>query len=574
MQPSDLNTVFVKKLLAHHPGGNEKGLLDAFLASNDYQKHVLPLLVNIEVELKNRWQRFSVSQAPPLSLPDFSTPSPFPRPPAHDRLPATQSPSFVGSDQAARNDGKEFPKAHVPAAVIDTASKVEAIEGEQSDIAKPVNALATTDAPTPALGSPPAAPERTVPIPKQVKAMPIKLEFKLPNASVGQDYSHQLLAIEGGQEVTVKGVTKKEDFGLGYELSTGRLLGTPTKAGEFDVTIQFSRANGPIEQVTTRLIVNPDPKSLWKNLPTDKDDPYWKPDEDQQFIEGSGGWSLVAGSKRGRSHAQKGTFRDDDFFLYSQEQTGWQIAVVSDGAGSAKFSRRGSAIICKEGGEHLEQALSGEAGDKLSAAVEAWQANRLQTQDDDTPKRLIKTQLYMTLGYAAHFALTRIREECERRSELGGVVKDYSSTILIGIAKRFPFGIFCASFNIGDGAIGVMHSDGTHELLCEPDGGDFSGQTRFLSQDTVTQDELLKRLKFSMATDFAGLYLMTDGISDPYFQTDKGMEMPERWAQLIQDIEDEAALSQRDSDSARRLVSWLDFWSKGEHDDRTLAAIF
>ena len=36
MQPSDLNTVFVKKLLAHHAGGNEKGLLDAFFASNDY----------------------------------------------------------------------------------------------------------------------------------------------------------------------------------------------------------------------------------------------------------------------------------------------------------------------------------------------------------------------------------------------------------------------------------------------------------------------------------------------------------------------------------------------------------
>jgi hypothetical protein len=119
-----------------------------------------------------------------------------------------------------------------------------------------------------------------------------------------------------------------------------------------------------------------------------------------------------------------------------------------------------------------------------------------------------------------------------------------------------------------------MHSDGSAQLLCEPDGGDFSGQTRFLSQDTVTQDELLKRLKFSMVTDFSGLYLMTDGISDPYFQTDKGMEMPERWAKLIQDIEDEAALSQRDSDSGRRLVSWLDFWSKGEHDDRTFAAIF
>lgn len=574
MQPSDLNTVFVQKLLAYHFGGKEKALLGAFLTSDDYRSHVLPMLEKIEVEVVNRWWRFSTSQASPLLLPNFSSASTFPVSPFHDGLPATQSPTKVGSEQTANSNGDESPETNLPKTVINTASMTGVAKSAQSDDAKPLNALAATGAPTPYISSTPAAPERTVQIPKQVKTMPVKHEFTLPNANVGLDYSHGLLPTEGVKELTVKGVTTKEDFGLRYELSTGRLLGTPTKAGEFDVTIQFSRTNGPLEQVTTRLIVNPDPKSLWKNLPSDKGDTYWKPDEDQQFIEGSNGWSLVAGSKRGRSHAQKGTFRDDDFFLYSQSQTGWQIAVVSDGAGSAKFSRRGSAIICKEGGEHLEHALGGEEGDKLSAAVEAWQANGLQTQDDDTPKRLIKKQLFVTLGYAAHFAFKRIREECELRSDLGGVVKDYSSTILIGITKRFPFGVFCASFNIGDGAIGVMHSDGTPELLCEPDGGDFSGQTRFLSQDTVTQDELLKRLKFSMVTDFESLYLMTDGISDPYFQTDKGMEMPERWAKLIQDIEAEAALSHRDSDSGQRLVSWLDFWSKGEHDDRTLAVIF
>lgn len=404
--------------------------------------------------------------------------------------------------------------------------------------------------------------------------MAIKFQFTLPNANVGLDYSHRLLPTEGVDELTIIGATIKEDIGLRYESSTGCLLGTPIQAGEFYVAIEFSLNGGSLEAASARLIVNPDPKSLWKSLPSDASDPYWKPDEDQQFIAGSNGWSLVAGSKRGRSHAQKGTFRDDDFFLSSQQHSGWQIAVVSDGAGSAKYSRRGSAILCKEGGGQLEQVLGGEAGYKLTAAVEAWQTNRLSSENDDNATRLIKTQLYYTLGYAAYYALTRIHEECKRRSDLGGVVKDYSSTLLIGIAKRFTFGVFCAGFNIGDGAIGVMQMDGTPNLLCEPDGGDFSGQTRFLSQDTVTRDELAKRLKYSLVPNFASLYLMTDGISDPYFQTDKGLEMPERWGKLIQDIEAEAALSRRDSDSGRRLLAWLDFWSKGEHDDRTIAAIF
>ena len=577
MQPVDLKTAFVHRLLANDLGGKEKELLTAFLASDDYRKHVLPLLTNIETELKNRWQRFSISQASPLVLPDFSTPSPLPATSAHDSLPAKPSPVSGGNavtEHATNKDGKEISGTHAPTVVIKADSQTAPEESGHSYIEKPLNTLCVNAAPTPSIGIAPAAPKRTASIPKQAKAMPTRLDFTLPNASVGVDYAHRLLPNEVVQDIAVNGVKVGEDFGLRYEAATESLVGTPTKAGEFEVAIQFSRTNQAMEQVTTRLIVNPDPKSLWKNLPSDKGDPYWKPDEDHQFIGGSYGWSLVAGSKRGRSHAQKGTFRDDDFFLYSQPQTGWQIAVVSDGAGSAKFSRRGSAIICKEGGEHLEQALDSEAGNKLSAAIEAWQANDRQPQDDDAAKRLIKTQLYVTLGYAAHYAFTKIREECERRSELGGVLKDYSSTILIAIVKRFPFGVFCASFNIGDGAIGVMHLDGNPELLCEPDGGDFSGQTRFLSQDTVTQDELFKRLKFSWVTDFASLYLMTDGISDPYFQTDKGMEMPERWTNLIQDVEAEAELSLRDTESARRLVSWLDFWSKGEHDDRTLAVIF
>jgi hypothetical protein len=404
--------------------------------------------------------------------------------------------------------------------------------------------------------------------------MPVMPEFRLPNASVGQAYAHELLPASPVAGLIVDQVREAESIGLQYEPATGRLAGTPTLAGEFTLDIVFHTDGVSSNVARSRLIVNPDPKSLWKNLPSDPNGVYWKPDEDQQFINGSEGWSLVAGSKRGRSHAQKGTFRDDDFFIFSQAQSGWQIAVVSDGAGSAKYSRRGSAIVCKEGGEHLERALAGEAGTALSAAVAAWQASLSQPEDVDNHKRLVKKELYVTLGYAAHFALTRIREECERRPDLAGTVKDYSSTILIGVAKRFPGGVFCASFSIGDGAIGVMHADGRPELLCEPDGGDFSGQTRFLSQDTVTQEELLKRLKFSWVPDFKGLYLMTDGISDPYFQTDNGLEMPERWARLLEDIETQASLLQGGPESGQRLVSWLDFWSKGEHDDRTLAVIY
>lgn len=591
MSELDPKLRFSMAVLAKHAPDQGIAQVGAFLAGKDYQMNILPLFSVVEAHLKESWQRFNTSAISPLLLQNLSEPCALPVAAVQEgslAMPAVnalESDSVVqmasGEESGVQEELKQASSfsldfeisVHSPGAASDAAPVI---------LATPPSSLATEATsgaqvrPGPTLNdqvSPSPTPVSAGPAPQPAqRGIPVKLEFKLPNASVGQAYTHELLPMNPVAGVVVKDVLEADKLGLSFDSSSGCLIGMPTQAGDFQVEIRCFANNTLLDLVSARLIVNPDPKSLWKNLPSNQSDPYWKPDEDHQFISSADGWSLVAGSKRGRSHAQNGTFRDDDFFIYSQKESGWQIAVVSDGAGSAKFSRRGSAIICKEGGEHLEHALRGEAGSELTAAVEAWQSSEPQGADDQ--KRLIKKQLYVTLGYAAHFALTKIREECEQRSALGGTVKDYSSTILIGIVKRFPFGIFCGSFSIGDGAIGVMHTDGSPELLCEPDGGDFSGQTRFLSQDTVTQEELLKRLKFSLVPDFAGMYLMTDGISDPYFQTDKGLEMPERWAQLIQDIETEASLTQRAPDSGQRLVSWLDFWSKGEHDDRTLAVIY
>lgn len=583
MPKTDPKSRFAISILSYYQGNEGKDRVYAFLASDYYQKNILPLITTVETELMEYWRRFNKPEIHTLMPPGFSTAdgsldADFPKGSTSLTSEAEEhrmrSPCEAEATGGAKlQEGQK--EAVSPHQALDdrVTERPKKSGADQRDPITPAPPLANEDNTN--YQRPPSQPNKPS---TQTQHRPgvktTKLEFTLPNASVRQSYSHELLPINPVSGLVVKEVRVAEDFGLRFDSSSNRLVGTPTKSGEFQLEIWFYAENTLTDIASARLIVNPDPKSLWQNLPSDRSDPYWKPDEDHQFINGSEGWHLVAGSKRGRSHAQKGTFRDDDFFIFSQEQTGWQIAVVSDGAGSAKYSRRGSAIICKDGGEHLERALAGDAGIDLIAAVEAWQSVLQTSEDDENQKRLIKKQLYVTLGYAAHFALTRIREECEREADLGGTVKDYSSTILIGITKRFSRGVFCASFSIGDGAIGVMHADGTPELLCEPDSGDFSGQTRFLSQDTVTQEELLKRVKFSLVPDFAGMYLMTDGISDPYFQTDKGLEMPERWAQLLQDVETEAILSQRNPESAQRLVTWLDFWSKGEHDDRTLAVIY
>jgi hypothetical protein len=55
--------------------------------------------------------------------------------------------------------------------------------------------------------------------------------------------------------------------------------------------------------------------------------------------------------------------------------------------------------------------------------------------------------------------------------------------------------------------------------MISPDGGEFSGQTRFLTMREVIADgsEMLRRIKFKLFDKFTMLALMTDGISDPKF---------------------------------------------------------
>jgi serine/threonine protein phosphatase PrpC len=65
---------------------------------------------------------------------------------------------------------------------------------------------------------------------------------------------------------------------------------------------------------------------------------------------------MLAASQRGRSHAHKGDAREDDFFIATGE--GWCIAIVADGAGSAKYSRYGSQLICHTIGQFLVKVLA------------------------------------------------------------------------------------------------------------------------------------------------------------------------------------------------------------------------
>ena len=72
---------------------------------------------------------------------------------------------------------------------------------------------------------------------------------------------------------------------------------------------------------------------------------------------------------------------------------------------------------------------------------------------------------------------------------------------------------------------------------------------------------------------------MTDGIYDPKFVTENKLEDLDTWNIFLKDLdgnnEDSAKVNfEDDSEIEKQLLNWMDFWSKGNHDDRTLVIIY
>ena len=392
--------------------------------------------------------------------------------------------------------------------------------------------------------------------------------FVLPNGMVGKPYSTVLEFVPEGNLFVQ--IDKMKEIGLDYDEATRTLSGTPSLQGEhkifFAYRITYSTGKFDDYYYVLHFTVNHDPRSLWKNLESNKDDQYWKPDEDKKILL-TPELAMVAASKRGRSHAHEGSFRDDDFSLHFKEDIGWHITAVADGAGSAQYSRRGSQIACETAIRFLDETLNAE----FTANLEKLAAAYMEDPSNEARKE-IGDQLYLSVGTAAFNAQKAIEEEAKEKDAQS---KDYSTTLIVSINKKFSFGHFIGAFWVGDGGIGIYHEGKSVKVLGDSDGGEFAGQTRFLTMSETTQPvELFRRLRFDIVDDFTALVLMSDGITDAKFQTDNNLVRIEKWDELWKDITASVKLDRDNKEMDQQLLDWLDFWSPGNHDDRTIAIVF
>ena len=412
-------------------------------------------------------------------------------------------------------------------------------------------------------------------------ALLIKNKFiTLPNGKVGQPYNF----VFSTEKI---GITDIEDFwfagleptGLTFNPETDAITGTPIIAGEQSIQLFLKRKGWtegkPVFERKLTLTVNPDPRSLWQNKLSDKTDPYWKPDFASQFlkVESTGlllkteRKDIVAASQRGRSHAHEGIFRDDDFGMDYDKNTNWYIITVADGAGSCKASRKGSQIACQTVVNVCKTQLDSQHKDFEHLIRE------LSKDRSDANRKKMGDALYGIVGSAVFKAYKNIEEEATKS---GREVKDFSTTLIVSICKKFKFGWFVGAFWVGDGGIGIYNKNTRFlKVLGETDGGEFAGQTRFLTMPEITQPtELYRRLRFDIVDEFTALILMTDGITDPKFETDANLLKIEKWDELWADLSKEVDFKDNNEKSAEQLLKWLDFWSPGNHDDRTIAILF
>lgn len=184
---------------------------------------------------------------------------------------------------------------------------------------------------------------------------------------------------------------------------------------------------------------------------------------------------IIAASVAGQLHASQ-NMPCQDHYHYTVARN--LVAVVSDGAGSAKYGKIGARILCQTLCDLLKNASFEKIEEEIVRAVKV-------VRQKLTLHRLNKTKDDLGL---APFAAT-----------------------LVGVVYHQQQGIF---FHIGDGAALSLHDDGFF-TASRPENGSFSCETFFFTQQAWREN-----LRFTKISDARSILLMSDGLTSFAFQPD------------------------------------------------------
>ncbi|MFB2119800.1 PP2C family serine/threonine-protein phosphatase [Parapedobacter sp. 2B3] len=418
-----------------------------------------------------------------------------------------------------------------------------------------------------------------------------KEEFKekhlsIANANAKKEYDYTI-DLQEFPNIAIKEIRNLATIGLQFDAETNRIFGTPTVANTVDLHLIFYNQIDENKSEDIKIIpfiVNADPKDLWLNKASDQGARYTKPDE-AVFAGDFLDKKIVIASKRGRSHAHEGSFRDDDFCV-RQLVDGWAIVAVADGAGSAKYARQGSKLATELMADSFanEEILKSLTADVVAyfTEKETTEETVLQTETEATQPEDEKLKYKSSIINALYKEVRNLHTQMidfAKQEEIN--LKDLNTTLIFALCKKFDFGYVALTFGVGDCPINVvLNANQDVKLLNTLDVGEFGGGTRFITMPEIFNNPTMgSRFSINRFEDFDKLFLMTDGIYDPKFVTENKLEDVTIWTGFLQDLdgenEDKIKVDFVQNDGIeKKLLQWLDFWSKGNHDDRTLAIVY
>ena len=165
---------------------------------------------------------------------------------------------------------------------------------------------------------------------------------------------------------------------------------------------------------------------------------------------------IIGASLRGRSHIESNT-ECQDYHMYLNIAEGWHLYIISDGAGSAKYSGRGSKANCSIFSKLIVEVIR---------------------KNDWLSQNALPTELDWHLEFRSICERMKLlyREKADEET-----VEDTDFNATLMVCLQTPLGIMCG--HIGDGRMGYLSQDNIWGSMMKPHKGEEANQTIFLQNN-------------------------------------------------------------------------------------------
>ena len=351
---------------------------------------------------------------------------------------------------------------------------------------------------------------RQDPIPEFETGIKFEYRYQIPEngcAADGYQYYNDMERRVDGKELTFASYKLcVDDFSaqfddLQIELDkSGKSLvicGTAKAVGHLKIDLAYKHREPKKQDIVYRLSVLY-VKPHFEPIPTDPNAPFQVEATCSKTLEIDKKCRIIGCSIRGESHERCGEFRDDRFdFIYDGKKHIGAV-VVSDGAGSAEFSRKGAEIICTT------------FCDITARSIEKGDFDVLSDQNSNNAFDVCK-KTFIDIVLKTQKAL----EDFAGESKIN--YRKLYATMLAYIFAERENDIALISFAVGDGAMVAINAEDAVDLA-EFDHGEFQNETCFLDKKLVSDESnLTRRFKFFEFSSPCTVLAMTDGVFNSWF---------------------------------------------------------